>query len=174
MSESRPLNQDLLARHIAIRAIYQDACRNDQETLEYATWMTSRGASLRTVPVVPLQLVLVDRTVAIVPISAAEPRVGALEVRNLSIVTVVSALFEQVWQNATPLGEQPPRRRNGLRPQEHQILVLLAGGGTDEMIARRMGVSVRTVRRTVADLTERLNASSRFQAGLQASRAGWL
>ena len=50
----------------------------------------------------------------------------------------------------------------------------MAAGVTDEAAANRLGVSLRTVRRRVADLMERLDASSRFEAGLKAGRRGWL
>jgi DNA-binding NarL/FixJ family response regulator len=41
-------------------------------------------------------------------------------------------------------------------------------------MARKLGISERTVRRLVSDLTERLGATSRFQAGVCAVRLGWL
>jgi DNA-binding CsgD family transcriptional regulator len=161
-------------RSVAIRAICQDTCRRDPDAPGHARWMSEHGAAVRTVPVVPMRLMLVDRTVAIIPISPAEPRAGVLEIRNPSILAMFSTLFEEMWQDATPLDGQPARRENGLRPQERQVLRLLADGVTDETIARKLGVSVRTVRRTVAGLATQLNASSRFQAGLNAARAGWL
>ncbi|WP_234373185.1 LuxR C-terminal-related transcriptional regulator [Streptomyces sp. H-KF8] len=51
---------------------------------------------------------------------------------------------------------------------------MLGDGLTDEGISRKMGVSIRTVRRTMADLMRRLNAQSRFQAGTEAVRRGWI
>jgi DNA-binding NarL/FixJ family response regulator len=57
----------------------------------------------------------------------------------------------------------------------HRELVRMLGGGlTDEAMARKLGVSERTVRRLVSELTERLGAASRFQAGVCAVRLGWL
>ena len=44
----------------------------------------------------------------------------------------------------------------------------------DEQIARALGMSVRTVRRRVADLMDELGADSRFQAGVEAVRRGWI
>jgi len=38
--------------------------------------------------------------------------------------------------------------------------------------SRRLGVSVRTYRRRVAELTAKLEADSRFQAGLRAGELG--
>lgn len=54
------------------------------------------------------------------------------------------------------------------------MLRLLAAGLTDEAVARRLDVSVRTLRRVTADLMERLEARSRFQAGYLAATRGWL
>lgn len=51
---------------------------------------------------------------------------------------------------------------------------MLEDGHTDEVIARKLGVSIRTVRRLMADLLKTLNAESRFQAGVQATRRGWI
>ena len=68
---------------------------------------------------------------------------------------------------------------DGQRPAEgagDQRLLLgqLAGGAKDEQIARALGLSVRTVRRRVAELLVELGAESRFQAGVEAVRRGWI
>ena len=47
-------------------------------------------------------------------------------------------------------------------------------GAKDEQIARTMGLSLRTVRRRVADLMIELGVDTRFQAGAEAVRRGWL
>ncbi|MER5905331.1 hypothetical protein ABT150_35495 [Streptomyces mirabilis] len=44
----------------------------------------------------------------------------------------------------------------------------------DETTARRPGLSARTLRRRITDLTTHLEATSRFQAAAQAARRGWL
>jgi DNA-binding NarL/FixJ family response regulator len=54
------------------------------------------------------------------------------------------------------------------------LLSQLAGGAKDEQIARALGLSVRTVRRRVAELLVELGADSRFQAGVEAVRRGWI
>jgi DNA-binding NarL/FixJ family response regulator len=48
----------------------------------------------------------------------------------------------------------------------------LGEGLTDEAASRRLGVSLRTYRRRVADLLLALEADSRFQAGLRAGELG--
>ncbi len=54
------------------------------------------------------------------------------------------------------------------------LLQQLAVGAHDEQIARKLGISLRTVRRRVADLMRELGADTRFQAGVEAARRGWL
>ena len=51
------------------------------------------------------------------------------------------------------------------------LLQQLAAGAKDEQIARTLGLSLRTVRRRVADLMIELGADTRFQAGVEAVRA---
>ncbi|MBC3840413.1 response regulator transcription factor [Streptacidiphilus sp. 4-A2] len=54
------------------------------------------------------------------------------------------------------------------------ILTLMANGLKDEVIAKRMSLSVRACRGHIAGLLEMLNARSRFQAGVIAARTGLL
>jgi DNA-binding NarL/FixJ family response regulator len=55
-----------------------------------------------------------------------------------------------------------------------QVLRLAAQGMCDESIARQLGVSVRTVRARFADAMAELGTQSRFHAGVEATRRGWL
>jgi hypothetical protein len=81
-------------------------------------------------------------------------------------------------------GDVPDRPGHGLAagadpqarptPAEVLLLTLLADGLKDEAAARALGVSVRTVRRMVAEFMDRLGARSRFQAAILAKTRGWL
>jgi sugar-specific transcriptional regulator TrmB/DNA-binding CsgD family transcriptional regulator len=174
MDASRPLNERALDRGILIRCIYQESFRNDANTLAYAQWLTRHGGQTRTTPTLPMQLVIVDREAALVPVDPADPRAGAVEVRSPGLLAAICALFEQVWHIATPFGEPVVRDEQGLDAQERELLRLLASGHTDESAGRKLGLSVRTVRRMMAELTDRLGATSRFQAGAYAVQRGWL
>ena len=52
---------------------------------------------------------------------------------------------------------------------QQAIARLMAQGLTDEVVARRLGMSVRTCRRHIAAMLQNLDAVSRFQAGVQAA-----
>ena len=130
------------------------------------------GEQVRLVSELPTRLIIIGTTHAVVPEPlgfADEPR---LLVRQGALVHALTLLFEQLWERAVPvsgldLGEA--------RPDLRRFLVqLLAAGHKDEQIARTLGLSLRTVRRRVADLMTELGCDSRFQAGVEATRRGWL
>lgn len=174
MEASRPLNQQALDRGVTIRCIYQEAVRHDPPTHGYATWLTEAGGEARTLPVVPLLMVVVDRRVALVPAEPADPRAGALEIRSRGVVAALGALFDQAWLAARRLGDTTARDEGLPNDQELELIRLLAEGHTDQSAAARLGLSVRTVRRLMADLMIRLGARSRFEAGARAVTRGWL
>ncbi|MER5883727.1 LuxR C-terminal-related transcriptional regulator [Streptomyces sp. NPDC001941] len=174
LAASKPLDQHALERGVRIRSIYQDSFRNDADTLKYVNWLGGLGAESRTLPTLPLVMVVIDQEVALVPLDPEDGRAGALELRSKGAVAVARQLFEKLWADATPLGSEPPKDSDGLTPQETELLALLAQGHTDATAARRLGVSLRTVRRMNADLTARMDARSRFQAGAEAARRGWI
>jgi len=61
-----------------------------------------------------------------------------------------------------------------LTAREHQVLQLLAGGLIQDSIARHLGVTTRTVRRTTAALYSKLDATTAAQAVAVAFRRGLL
>jgi DNA-binding CsgD family transcriptional regulator/sugar-specific transcriptional regulator TrmB len=175
LEASKPLDRDLIARGVHMRTVYLDSVRNDGTTSEYAHWLTELGSQVRTVPVLPVRMVLVDRKVALVPVDAYNSRKGAVQLRSPGVIAALVDLFERVWAQAVPFGAPPQKRHdNGLTPREQELLKLLAQGLTDAAAGKSLGLSLRTVRRMTADLSERLNARSRFEAGLRAGQRGWL
>ncbi|MEU4113438.1 helix-turn-helix transcriptional regulator [Kitasatospora sp. NPDC028055] len=175
LDASRPLDAEALGRGVALMTLYQDSVRNDPATLAYAQWMTDAGGQVRTAPVLPPRMLVFDRQVAVLPIDPTDTRRGALCTREEGIVAALLALFQQAWDTAVPLGADRQRETDtGLNPTEKELLKLLATGLTDEAAGKRLGVSLRTVRRQMAALMERLDATSRFEAGLKAAQRGWL
>lgn len=87
-------------------------------------------------------------------------------VRSPVLVGALTSLFEELWRGSVPLGTTGDPHR--------QVAALLSQGLTDEAIARRLGLSVRTVRARIARIMAELGARTRFQAGVLAARAGWL
>ncbi|WP_034262632.1 helix-turn-helix transcriptional regulator [Actinospica robiniae] len=164
----------LLARGVSICTVGQDSIRNHAPTLAYAQFLADHHAEFRTAPMLPPRMIVIDRRSALVPLDPADTRKGALHLTAPGTVAVLLALFEQVWETAVPLGADRTPDRESLTAIERGLLTLLARGLTDEAAAARLAVSPRTARRLMAELMERLGATSRFEAGLKAARSGWL
>jgi DNA-binding NarL/FixJ family response regulator len=89
-----------------------------------------------------------------------------------TLINGVLALFEAAWESATALGSCLNGDMPSIDPAYRPILRALGAGLTDEAAAHRVGVSLRTYRRRVADLMRLLDSDSRFQAGVRAGELG--
>jgi DNA-binding NarL/FixJ family response regulator len=165
--------ESAVARGVSVRLLWHDTARSDAAALAYAQRAAAAGAEVRTTPIPPLAIVICDGEVALIP--AAERPQAALRIDEPAIVAVFCAVFENSWDAATPLGVPiSADEQSGLTPGEQALLRLMAAGLTDEATAKRLGVSLRTVRRQIQALMTRLQATSRFQAGHNAAQRGWL
>lgn len=141
----------------------------------------SVGEQIRFADGVPFSAVVVDDSAALVDLSAWD-RSGrdSFVVRNRTIVAAVAATVDAAWRLATPLRahlgarDRSGRERVPLEDRDRKILALLAAGAADSTIARQTEISQRTLERRVRYLMDRLGAATRFQAGVQAGRRGWL
>ena len=174
LAASKPLDAAVLERGVRMRTVYLNSIRNDPASIAYSDWLSGIGGQIRTTPTVPLRLIIFDRTTAVVPIDPKDSSAGATVLTGAGVVAAMCALFEQIWATANPLGVPNPLDAQGLGPEEREILRMLANGETDEHIARRLGVSTRTVGRKASELMRRLGTRSRFQMGVRASELGWL
>jgi DNA-binding CsgD family transcriptional regulator len=138
------------------------------------------GMGVRVRAEVPTKLMVADRTTVLLPPSpAADPLGSALMIRDGLLTNALVPLFEAMWETAVPLAavHVPPGGAADQAPPsdgERALLALLASGLKDEAIARQLDVHVHTARRRITALLTRLGATTRFQAGLQAARRGWL
>jgi DNA-binding CsgD family transcriptional regulator/sugar-specific transcriptional regulator TrmB len=175
-ARDRRLDQEMFDRGVTGRILWQDASRSAPLTMDYGRWLNRSGARVRTAPVLPTRMVVMDREVALIPLSdPLNPLEGAALVTAPGMILSLVALFEQTWETATPIEELPAvDSSTGLTDAERDLLILLSSGLTDMAVGKKLGVSERTVSRMVASVMTRLGASSRFEAGLEAARRGWL
>jgi DNA-binding CsgD family transcriptional regulator len=125
---------------------------------------------------VPSRLVVFGTEAALLTERWGAPGGSRVVVRQPGIVLALRELAGALWDRAvTPPGLGPCTPGvDGARRGALPLLALMAGGAVDEQIARALGVSVRTVRRRIATLLVELGADSRFQAGAEAVRRGWI
>ena len=174
-SRTRIANLYSLRRGIKTRALYQHTALRDRHTRSYLTELADNGAKIRFASSVPGRSLVVDRDVALLPIPTEEAgRHGLAVVREPNVVAWVIATFEQLWAEALPLEEVIARQNDDAELDQTRaaILRLMAEGEKDEAISRRLSISVRTCRRHIAEYMVQVGATSRFQAGVIAARAG--
>lgn len=165
---------ELLAEAMATgrrsRAIYP--ARALSEAPEALAARARLGERVRVLSEVPTRMFILGDAHAVLPEPLGfgdEPRV---HVRQRSVVAALTLWFDLLWSRAAPV---PDLEAGAGRPDGRQFLLeQLMAGTTDEVIARTLGISLRTVRRRVAELMSDLGVDTRFQAGVEAVRRGWL
>jgi hypothetical protein len=92
------------------------------------------------------------------------PQAAAL-VRDPLVVAFILEAYERMWLAADPypVGDDVHGELDGELKQA--IIRHLITGMTDAAVARRLGMSVRTCRRHVAEIMAALGAESRLQMG---------
>ena len=121
----------------------------------------------------PVRVVIYDAEFAVVTSDPANFSRGAIVLNTPGAITALQALFDLLWEAGDDL-PSPPASENALRPEERELLQLLSRGLKDEAIARSLGISIRTVRRMINVLSNRVDATSRFELGARAVERGWL
>jgi DNA-binding CsgD family transcriptional regulator len=116
----------------------------------------------------PCRMVIIDEEIAVTVGQSPASRGVAMVVEEPVLVQGLLCLFEATWTACTRAMRDSPTL------DERNLLERMATGSTDEAIARLLGISDRQVRRRTARLLQRLGVSSRFAAGAEAVRRGWL
>lgn len=144
--------------------------------LDHIREVGAAGAVSRTLPDIPLKLVIADDDCALLAIQTGRAdTVHILQIGPCDLLTGLIGVFEMLWSLGIPIPDQagrPSAPTATFDGTSRQVLSLLAAGATDEAIARQLGLSSRTVQRRVRRLEHVLGASTRFQAGVQAARRG--
>ncbi|WP_137989239.1 helix-turn-helix transcriptional regulator [Streptomyces vilmorinianum] len=122
---------------------------------------------------IPFKMIVIDRTVAAVPLDLELLYNGLLLIRDPVVVQALVRAHHTSWDAGEELtaATAPP---SDLPPQLRPVLEALLAGLTDETAAARLGMSGRTYSRRVGELMHALGTTSRFRAGAEAARRGWL
>ena len=173
VADSRRSDQSvrgLLRNEVVVRGIYAPEALELPGALEDVQEAALAGERSRVHADLPMKLAIGDARLAILPIGAEEAVDAALCIRPSALLDALVRLFELLWTQATPIVAPD---RDG-RVTDRQLAALLASGAKDDVVARRLGSSRRTLSRRIAELMDHLHVRTRFQAGVQAVRLGWL
>ncbi|ARZ66061.1 hypothetical protein SMD11_0395 [Streptomyces albireticuli] len=172
LDDTRSLTLEAVQRGVRVRALYPHTARSHPSFRANLQKNRETGAEVRTSDEVSRFLVIVDREAAFLPAASGD---GASSVVTAMyepvIVELLRGTYENIWQSACSFdGATTPE--SALDNVKGSILKMLASGLKDEVIARRVGTSSRTLRRYISAIMEELDAESRFQAGVAAANAG--
>jgi DNA-binding NarL/FixJ family response regulator len=163
-----------LARGVRQRTLYQHAVRSHRATLSYIERVTAAGAEVRTLAEVVDRVIICDRTTAFIPYS--DEKNDALLVQHPSVVRFLIRNFENAWARSVPVRPAGEPLRTPVITSDLQRTILLAvvSGETDDSIARRVGMSRRSVAEHMRKVSERLGSTSRAQLGYLLATSGML
>ena len=162
---------NLLARGVSVRIVYPHRNRAELATRMRLSSLASAGAKVRTVSHVPRPAVVFDATTAFL-LGSTRGVLSASRVRDDGILAFLLGMFNDLWDGATPVDGADTGYAEVTDDLWQTIATLMANGFTDEVMARKLGMSVRTCRRHIAALMRELDAVSRFQAGTRAAHRG--
>jgi len=178
---SQPEARSAIARRVLasgpgrfpVRKLWSPLALADEAQRAHLRRLEATGAQVRisSAPL-PRETIILDRRVAIL---AGPPSPLGREYTVTTspvLVGAVYSLFTAAWEAAIDLGACLRGEIPELAPEAREILRALGAGLTDEAAARRLGTSLRTYRRRVAELMAALEAGSRFQAGVRAAELG--
>ncbi|MET9789288.1 helix-turn-helix transcriptional regulator [Streptomyces canus] len=158
---------------VPFRLVCHHSARARSTTRTRVRQMIDEGARVRTTNQVFDNLVLIGDDVAFVSHQAQEEDIPSIiAVYEPTIILLLHRLYEFAWQSGTDFEAETVSYGETLTDLNAGIINLMAQGLKDEVVARRVGVGSRTFRRHISNIMDKLGASSRFQAGVAAARAG--
>jgi sugar-specific transcriptional regulator TrmB/DNA-binding CsgD family transcriptional regulator len=158
----------VLERSVSVRVVCPHRSRAGFASRAKARRLAADGAEIRTLSQVPQAAVVFDRSLAVM-FSIEDGLPVARRVRDRNVVRFLLDMFGQLWDSATPFATEETSYADAIDDLQQSVARLMAQGLTDEVVARRLGMSVRTCRRHIAALLQNLDAVSRFQAGVLAA-----
>ncbi len=160
-----------LGAPVQVMANYSDGLLELPHFPDMLRTRAARGDEQRITKGIRLTTVVNDAGLALIDLVDEGGRPHGLLVTDSVVSDAIAELARWIWQFAIPWRPAASNARaSKLTTQEQEILQLLAVGASDAAIARQLKVSQRTVERRVRAILDRLNASTRFQAGVLAAR----
>lgn len=167
-----PIDSDVAAG-IRYRVIYAEDFLESGERRAEVEASVARGEDARTHPKLPLKFKVIDRSTALVPLDETA-ETGALLIRSAPLCALFVDYFEKLWLEAASVGAPAHDSAGVLKAIDIRVLTMLADDASDASIARRLGLSERSVRRHVSALSTSFGVQTRTGIIAAAAREGWL
>ncbi|WP_329927923.1 helix-turn-helix transcriptional regulator [Streptomyces sp. SP17BM10] len=175
LADALPRDLALAQRGVRQATLYQHTVRSHEPTLAYIEKVVEHGAEVRTLEEVFERLIICDRAVAFVP-GSVERRTSCIAIDHPGLVRYLVKMFEYMWERAQPVayaasGCRPTLMTDSIRLE---VVRLMITGHTDEAIAKRLGMSTRTVSTHIQKVSKSLGGRSRAHLGFLVAQSGLL
>ncbi|MFI6252314.1 LuxR C-terminal-related transcriptional regulator [Streptomyces sp. NPDC051016] len=159
--------RDRISGGVRMRTLYQHTARFDEATKDYVRRISEHGAEIRTLEEFFDRLIIIDRRTAF--ISENDERSAAVSIREPAVVRFLCDVFERSWVRAEPFPFIPAAATEAAREVipaiRESIRRMLIEGHSDRHIARRLGISERSLQAHVAAMKKQLKARNRLHLG---------
>ncbi|WP_405012425.1 LuxR C-terminal-related transcriptional regulator [Kitasatospora sp. NBC_01539] len=153
----------LVQRGARMRTLYQPSVLGEPWTIGYAAELTGEGAGLRILDESFERMLIIDRSVAVVP--AADDYSRAAFISDPAAVAFLVKIFERDWVRADVVQWAEVDVPGVSASVGNRVGRLLAQGLTQRAVATRLGLSERTVAAHISRLRDRYGAQTLFQLG---------
>ncbi len=181
-SQGHPAQREAQTRGVRFRNIVDTEFLTWSGALQYIREDMKAGEEVKVFPDLPFKLILADHSLALIPLNLQQSDSPLLLVRSPALLDALRALFEMIWEKASPISFT----RKGVlergdpdsqvTEETADLISMMAAGLNDKNIAHEFGISRRTHQRHVTELMQILGTRTRFQAGwvaaLRLSAAG--
>ncbi|MFI6939467.1 LuxR C-terminal-related transcriptional regulator [Streptomyces sp. NPDC050418] len=114
----------------------------------------------------PVEMKIVDGVEVLLEGPTVRNQTTVIVVRDAACMAAARHYWDAVRATTYPCAEEVPLA-DGLTDRQRRVVALMLTCSSDEQIARRLDLSVRTVRTEVAVILDLLDAPTRFVAGVR-------
>ncbi len=161
---------DALRRGVVLRTLYHPSTRYHTPTREFVAAITENGGRVRTLDDSYTRLLVIDRRTAVIPV-AGDLNLAAFIHDQAVINFLIDEVFERNWARGLDFDGSSTVPQQVISRLRQAIIDLLLKGTNHRVIARKLGISERTLARHIAELREEYNVESLFQLGYVLARA---
>ncbi|CAM5461540.1 hypothetical protein ACIG0C_00820 [Kitasatospora aureofaciens] len=160
------IEQDLetLRSGTKMRTIYHASTRYHQPTRDYVATLARAGGQYRTLDEPYTRLLVMDRRVAVIPI-VDDMSLAAFIYDPAVIDYLVEEVFERCWSRALEFDGARTVPQQVVSRLRQTIIDQMLEGTNHRVIARRLGISERTLARHIAEMRDDYKVDSLFQLG---------
>ncbi|MFJ9693110.1 helix-turn-helix domain-containing protein [Kitasatospora sp. NPDC101183] len=170
LSSGLDFDLERLRRGATMRTIYHASTRYHQPTRDYVAQLSAAGWQYRTLDEPYTRLIIIDRRLAVIPV--ADDMALAAFIHDQSVIKYLAEeVFERNWSRALEFDGATTVPHQVVSRLRQTIIDLLLAGTNHRVIARRLGISERTLARHLAEMRQDHNVESLFQLGYVLGRA---